>query len=285
MDGNEAEAKAFILGFQMPSLIKTDWIADGLAVVAAVWTTVNWWLQKKMEARLAKQLEGTKHEFQDKLQKLSIVYEHQKDSFKGVLSAMHDAIRCIERNIRGVDDEWGSVRMKDYEAFRRAVAEEVLFVDARTERALSLFSEIFWDAVDSPEFDQFTDSEKVRRSHGHMEFISDRIAEYFRLKVGLASESPDPLLEIELLGACRLINEQHFAKAGLPTKTMLKFNEHTSAEEIISMARQNAGTLRSELEALRGVLAAEDSKSSFYYNLSTRVARYLASVESLDSQK
>jgi hypothetical protein len=66
---------------------------------------------------------------------------------------------------------------------------------------------------------------------------------------------------------------------------MLKFNEHTSAAEIVSLARQNAGTLRSELEALRRVLRAEDSKSSFYYNLSTRVDRYLTSVEVLDSQK
>jgi hypothetical protein len=264
---------------------KIDWIAQILAVGAAVWTTINWVLQKKMEHRLNKQLEATKHGFQDQLQKLSIVYEHQKDSFKAVLSAMHEAIRAIEGNIRGIDDEWGSIGMSDYETFGRVVAEETLFLDSRTDQAIALFSQILWDAVDNPNFDQFTDSETVRRSYGHLKLISDRTAEYFRFKVGLHPENPDPLLDIELLGACRLINEQNFSDAGLPTKTIFKFGEHTSAEEIVSMAHKNPDVLRSELQSLKRVLDEYESKRSFYHHLATTVEQFLACMQRLEPPK
>ena len=131
---------------------KIDWIAQILAVGAAIWTTINWVLQKKMEHRLNKQLEATKHGFQDQLQKLSIVYEHQKDSFKAVLSAMHEAIRAIEGNIRGIDDEWGSIGMSDYETFGRVVAEETLFLDSRTDQAIALFSQILLGCCGQSQF-------------------------------------------------------------------------------------------------------------------------------------
>jgi hypothetical protein len=264
---------------------KIDWIAQILAVGAAIWTTINWVLQKKMENRLNKQLEATKHGFQDQLQKLSIVYEHQKDSFKAVLSAMHEAIRAIEGNIRGIDDEWGSIGMSDYETFGRVVAEETLFLDSRTDQAIALFSQILWDAVDNPNFDQFTDSETVRRSYGHLKLISDRTAEYFRFKVGLLPENPDPLLDIELLGACRLINEQNFSDAGLPTKTIFKFGEYTSADEMVSLAHRNPDVLRSELQSLKRVLDEDESKRSFYHHLATTVEQYLACMQRLEPPK
>lgn len=265
--------------------IKIDWIAQIVAISAAIWTTITWILQRKMEHRLNKQLEATKHGFQDQLQKLSIVYEHQKDSFKAVLSAMHGATNAIEGNIRGVDDEWGSICMSDYEKFGRVAARETLFLDSRTDQAIALFSHILWDTVNNPNFDQFTDSETVRRSYGHLKLISNRTAEYFRLKVGLHSENPDPLLDIELLGACRLINEQNFSDAGLPTKTILKFGEHTSAEEIVSLAHKNPDVLRSELQSLKRVLDEDRSTRSFYHGLATTVQQYLTCTQRLEPPK
>jgi hypothetical protein len=43
-----------ILGFPHVDLDQIDWIAQILAVGAAIWTTINWVLQKKMEHRLNK---------------------------------------------------------------------------------------------------------------------------------------------------------------------------------------------------------------------------------------
>jgi len=76
-----------------------DFVGQLPAVLPAVGVlggVLYWLLQKKMEATLAQRLEVTKHQLQLDYQRMSIVFEHQRDSFRRVLAAMHETIESIE---------------------------------------------------------------------------------------------------------------------------------------------------------------------------------------------
>jgi len=252
-----------------------DWVAEGLFVLGAVGSLLYWLLKKALEDQFAKRLERMKHELQTEAQKLSIVYEHQKDSFRSILAAMHKAIHTIEDNIEDAGGDWPGISSEDYDEFKRVIAEERLFIDARAERAISLFTSILWDAVNSARIDHTPDTEEVRRSYNQLQLVAGRLAEYFRSRVGLVPESVDPLLDTELLGACRMINTYHFPSSSMPTSSELAYAEHQSPEELVSRARANSGLLRSELTALKVALEGKDTRKRIFHSALMQVERYL----------
>jgi len=237
-----------------------------------------WLLQKRLEAHFATTLQQTGHKLRLEQEKMSIVFEHQKDSFRKVLAAMHRAIEAIE-NAVGDGGDWLPISGKHRITFQRVASEECLFMDRGTEHALELFSTIMWSAVEDASFDRFPDSNDVRRAHTQMKLVAARIAEHFRSRVGLNPEKSDALLDIELLGACRLINTYHFPKFNMPTKTLLKFRDEESAEEIVLTARKNIGLLKSELKVLKNAARSSEPGTSFYYDVIVSVDRYMDMLE------
>jgi len=77
--------------------------------------------------------------------------------------------------------------------------------------------------------------------------------------VGLEPSTPDPLLDIEVLGACCLINRFQFAKFDMPTKGPLKFRDNSTAAELIAVARENPELLKSELSRLKQAISEDSS--------------------------
>jgi hypothetical protein len=236
-------------------------------------------LQKRLDARFAGELEKTKHELQLELKRMSVLFEHQKDSFRKVLAAMHRAIEAIEHNVQGDGGDWLPISAKHLDTFQRLASEECLFMDGGTDRALELFSTIMWDAVQDGLFDHFPDSSDVRRAHTQMKLIAARVAEHFRSRVGLNPDKSDALLDVELLAACRLINTHYFPKFNMPTKTLLKFRDGESAEEMVLTARKNVAVLKSELQVLKNAAQFRDDGASFYYDVIARVDRYMDILE------
>jgi hypothetical protein len=255
-------------------------IVSFLATLSVLGPVLYWVLQKTLEANFAKRLEITKHELQIELQRLSIVYEHQKDSFRAILSAMHEAMSKIEDKIEEAGGEWHGIPLKSFSQFKHRIAEERLFIDAKAERAISLFTNILWDAVELTSFDQTPDSDEIRRSYDQLELVAHRLAEYFRLRVGLVPESDDPLHDTELLEACRLINTINLPKAGMPTKTALAYAGHQSAEELVSLARSNKALLKSELERFRRGMEPNESGTKAFHAVIIKVDWYLKRLSS-----
>ena len=240
-------------------------------VLVAAWGVLYYVLQKQLEAKLARRLEFTKHELQLEYQKKSIVFEHQKDSFRNVLVAMHEATEAIAG---GDGPEWRPIRQNVVDKFRRVVSEEALFMDADSDHALRLFVSAMWLATESYPGD--TDEEDIRRAHSQTEFISERLSDHFRSRVGLAPAHTSPFADIQLLGACTLINRHHFSNYGLPTKGPLAIRPGETASEVVATAKQNSELLRSELERLKEAVTADERRTSLYFAVRTEVEYYLA---------
>ncbi|MCU1299881.1 MAG: hypothetical protein JWQ87_165 [Candidatus Sulfotelmatobacter sp.] len=228
-------------------------------------------LEKTVDSRFDARLEKIKHELQLEQQRMSIVYEHQKDSFRKILIAMHHAMEAIERNAEGEIGEWNPISEEDVKDFSRVLSEETLFMDSGSDHAVRLFRKIMWSAVRYEE--TYPSSDEVWRAYNQMHFVSDHLAEHFRIRVGLEPTGPDPLLDIELLGACRLINRLHFTEFGLPTKGPLEYQDNQSTGQLVAIAREQPDLLKSELSRLKDGIKSK--YSTFFFETLTEADRYL----------
>jgi hypothetical protein len=231
-------------------------------------------LQKTMDRRLEK----AKHELQLNLERMSVVFQHQKDSFRNVLAAMHRAIEAIEARVEPDGGPWYPIFRKQHDAFWKAVSGECLFLDGDTDRAIRLFSQVMWAAVEDLPLQQSPESDEVWRAYSEMNLIADRVTEHFRNRIGLTGATAAPLTDTELLGACRLINNQHWPTFNLPTKGLLKFGEHQTAEEAIRTAKDNLCVLESELQSLQQALRSKNSRASASFETLSLIERYLSTI-------
>src|SRR5579864_817995 len=223
-------------------------------------------LQKRIENRFAKELEKAKHELQLEQQRMSIVFEHQKDSFRKVLAAMDKAVQEIEDRVEPDGGPWGAIPPETHTEFQRLVSVERLFLDAEAGQAIDLFASCMWEAVVDGSYEQYPESEEVRRAYEKMILISNRLSEHFRNRVGLAPESPDPLMDVAVLGACILINIYAFQTFDLPTKGILKWREGETAEEIVTVGKENVSKLKSELLRLKEAMSTDQQRTSLFYH-------------------
>jgi hypothetical protein len=99
-------------------------------------------LEKTIDSRFDARLEKVKHDLQLEHQRMSVVYEHQKDSFRKVLMAMHNATGAIASNVEGEGGDWLPITDDAANAFSQVFAEESLFMDGRSDHALRLFRQI-----------------------------------------------------------------------------------------------------------------------------------------------
>jgi hypothetical protein len=187
---------------------------------------------------------------------------------------MHNAMEAIEKEIAGEAD-WRPISQEHVEIFSRVMAQESLFLDAASDRGLRLFRDVTWEAVQYE--DQIPSGGKVWRAHDRMKFIADRLAQHFRLRVGLAEGELDPLLDIDILGACRDINRYNFPNYKLPTGSPLKADEYRNTAELVMTARRNPAILKEELEKLK----AATQNERFFSETTAQADRYLERIETL----
>jgi hypothetical protein len=230
-----------------------------------------WLLQKRMEATLAQRLEVTKHQLQLDYQRMSIVFEHQRDSFRRVLAAMHETIETMEA---GDSEQWYPISREVVDKFRRVVSEECLLLDEESDHALRLFVDATSQAV-SPPFEADPSQEDMWRAHSLTAFIFERLADHFRFRVGLVPQELDRVLDVQLLGASMLINRYHFPDHNLPTRGPLAFREGETAAELVAAAKTNLPVLLSELNSLQAAIAAKEGRSRAFFQVGLDVSRYL----------
>jgi len=89
--------------------------------------------------------------------------------------------------------------------------------------------------------------------------MSERIREYFRKRIGLSSET-NPLLDVNLIAACLLINESQFKGIVFQTKPILEFQFgefqfdefpfNFSPTALVDKLKENFSALKSDLTTL-----------------------------------
>jgi hypothetical protein len=236
-----------------------------------------WVLQKKLETHFAARLENIRHGLQLEQQKMAVVYNHQKDSFRNVITAMHSGLKALEK--RNNYGEWSPIQANEADACAQAIAAERLFLDSESDHALGLFLEVMWAAVNTEPDEPAPESSDVAECHTQMKLILDRLVDHFRDCVGLTPESSDPLLDVEALGAYRLVNRFHFSGFTLQANSPLKSRPGETAAEMIKLASENVHQLNLELERLKDAILSTDK--TFFFHILPEIDRYKSRLNKL----
>lgn len=235
------------------------------------------WASRILEsykAKYTKELDKIRHQFNIDLNQLSIIHENQKSSFQRVIKSLQKSIKALEQEY---DVEWHPISNKCYDELEQVVIEESLFLGNEGERALNIFLFFFGRAVAFPEGPDPKDK-TLRNIYEHMIFMSERIREYFRKRIGLSEES-DPLFDVNFLAACLLINECCFDEIDFPTQSVLKFNFETSPQALVDRIKENIYILKSDLKKIITFLESNLEEKKYSFRTLSEARYYLKILE------
>jgi len=231
------------------------------------------WANRILEsdrARYSKELDFIRHQFKLEQQKLTVVYESQKNSFKRVIHAMHEVMEEIEGPWDGA---WEPIDEKVFIKFRKIIVEESLFLDLESKRALNCFMRVI-GRIEYIYGEEPPKDFEVRQAYNQLSFISKCVGEYFNQKVGLSVEG-SPIFDVDLFAACFLINHTHLSAAGFPIKNKLKFEINQTPYELVSIAEENIILLKEELGRLIKHLDSEPEEKRIYFKEYMDAKQYL----------
>lgn len=247
----------------------------GAAVIIAALS--SWlgkvWANRILESDKAKytqELDKIRHQFQIELDQLSIIHENHKSSFQRMIKALRKSIISLGGPY---DAEWQPLSDKPYDALNEEIIEESLFLGTEGEKALKIYLKVLGRAVYFPE-DPRPDDKTLRNIYEFLNFMSERIREYFRKRIGLSSEA-DPLLDVNLIGACLLINESRFKDIDFPTKPVLKFQFDMSPSALVDKLKENLITLKSELTRLVSFIESDCEEEKYFFRTLSEARYYL----------
>lgn len=268
--------------WEIAKIVLTSTIMLG-AVAAAIRMYIDYRLKGRLDEQreflkgfLATDLERAKHSLKLEESRLTFVYENQRLSFTSVIRAMHTAITAIEDAFDYADEEWRPVDEDVLADFRAARVSESLYTGSNGDRTLTIFEGLLSGCVLDRMDGGPIESDLIRDNRTQLAFISLRIQEFFRVRLGIANG--DPLLDVFRLEAFSMINGIHLHEDDFPTKGIFKRTDHLTPEEVVDLCKGNEATLVNELARLEASLKRDRHASSFYkYQDQARTCRELLS--------
>ena len=251
-------------------------VAVAIIVALASWLGKVWAnrILESDRARYAEELNKASHKLNIELDQLSIVHEYQKSSFQRLIKALRESIRALEQNF---DEEWQPISEQTYGDLKEIVIEESLFLGAEGETALNIYLNFLNKAVFFPD-DPLPEDKILRNIYEFLDFISERIREYFRKRIGLAAEE-SPLLDVKLIAACLLINENHFRENDRPIPSTLKFQFDLSPSALVDTLKDEVDKLRDALELFVSILETDSNGKKYYFQDLAEARSYLKLLE------
>ena len=245
----------------------------GAALIIAVLS--SWlgkvWANRILEsdkAKYAKELDKIRHQFEIERNQLSIIHDNQKHSFQRLIKSLQKSIKSLEQEY---DEDWHPINGKHYDELNQVAIEESLFLGSEGERALGIYLKFFGRSISFPDASYQSDK-MLRNIYEHLIFISERIREYFRKRIGLSDEQ-NPLFDVSLIAACLLINDYNFSEIDFPTKSVLQFDFDFPPQSLVDKIKDNINILKTELDKFVLYIESDiEDKKSYFHALSE--ARY-----------
>jgi len=232
------------------------------------------WANRILESEKAKytrELDTIRHQFQVELNRVSIIHENQKVSFRNVIMALSKAIKALEQEY---DERWHPISDRKYDELRNVVIEESLFLGKDGENALGVFLRFFGKTTFFPEIDIQSD-QMLRNIYEHLNYIDTRIREYFRKRIGLSDEN-NPLLEVHLLDIALILNDYHPRGGRFTLADHLCFRFDVTPLVLIEKYKSNLSDLEVWMHKFIESVESDDDDKRLYFEDLSKIRLYLA---------
>lgn len=231
------------------------------------------WADRILEsekAKYARELDSIRHQFQVELNRVSIIHENQKVSFRNVIMALSTAIKALEQ---AYDETWHPINDRKYNELKNVVIEESLFLGKEGENALGVCLKFFGKSTYFPEIDIQSDR-MLRNIYEFLNYIDTRIREYFRKRIGLSDEE-DPLLEVYLLDICLILNDYHPRGGRYELDENFRFRFDIPPLVLIERYKLNLDLLRIWMQKFVVAVESDDDDKRFYFEDLSKIRLYL----------
>ncbi len=223
------------------------------------------------KAELNTRIQTISHENQLRQLRTSLFFDHQREAFAKVLTAIAEATTKWWKTANMDEGLTEPIPTTQYEAVKKAFYNNQLFLDSDCIAAVDLILDAMRDSFPADDGSGQLQYRDTRAAYDTVEFLQDRVAEVFQEKIGL--DVPGRARhEIALLGGIRLLNRYHFADIGLPAKGALQLGHHDTTADAVRKAEDN----REELLQKLGQFAEYLRKNpSCFSDASTKISRYV----------
>ena len=230
------------------------------------------WANRILESektKYAKELDSIRHQFQVELNRVSIIHENQKVSFRNIIMALSVAIKSLEQ---AYDETWHPINDRKYDELKNIVTEESLFLGKDGESALGVFLKFFGKSTYFPEIDIQSDR-MLRNIYEFLNCIDTRIREYFRKRIGLSDEE-NPLLEVYLLDICLILNDYHPRGSRFELDENFRFKFDIPPLVLIERYKSNIDSLRAWMQRFVEAVESDDDDKRFYFENLSKIRLY-----------
>lgn len=219
---------------------------------------------ERFKAEANKDLERVKHALQLEYAQKQIVLETQRPCFEAVLAAMQSAIRQSGESLD--NGKYQPIDARLVGSFVRATGSQSLLIPFAGAHGIRLFTLCLSDAADHSELGASKPSaDTVCRSIIWLVFLQERMVDYFQSLVGLPVTG-EPLRDLDILSACRMLNSHDDAENGWPTRTVAK-NDSRVPKQLIDDVLAQLPVLLDEVERLAQYLRRHPRKNVLYDDL------------------
>jgi hypothetical protein len=162
------------------------------SLYAILYGIAYWLLRTSLNTKLDEKLEKAKHDLQLDYERQKIVYEHQKESFKKIISAMY---LLKLSTVSSIDFD------KTLNKFILVTNFESLYVDKICFDYFDLYKNTVGEAFISMQEHNKTNTEETLKNAKYiinqMDQIYNRMLKHFHFKIGLSKNEEDQLPDIE----------------------------------------------------------------------------------------
>lgn len=228
-------------------------------------------------------VQALRHEYEVNQLRTSLFFDYQRAAFAELLEKISD-----------VNEQWWSqgyeediglstpVPSDSYHELIRLYHKHQLFLDAECVMAMEL---LFGCYRESFPYDDGSGGplhyRDVREAFDNVKYVQPRLTSLFQQKLGIATNA-QPMTQLALLGAIRILNRYHFSDICLPVSGDLKLPASSRAAEAVVRADRHRQVLIEKLQQFQKYLNTE---SFYFHEAEASIGRYLAVLDPLSTRR
>ncbi|MFH1537952.1 MAG: hypothetical protein ABIH66_03275 [bacterium] len=262
----------------LPDILKQLGITSGLGII--LFYILRFLLMKVMsakidvlksqeietfKAKLAAELEETKHKLEIEAVRQTSIFDKKKESYSKITNEINNVFLAFAEKYDKEKRTWQPIDFRTMVDCAKGINAESFYVSNECVNALELFMDIMGNAsVDMPGSQgEPPNSDTVEDVFEILAFLNRRIIDYFRFQVGV-SLNIDPFEDVYLFWACYMCKPSFVKRSFYWCEKNTEREEGVeSPEEVVLLAKENIHVLIEELN--RYIQDIKKEKSYDFY--------------------
>ena len=250
-----------------------------LTLEKTITTRIDYIKEKEIEnlkASFTKELESARHQYQLQQVRTPLFFDHQRQAFSEILSALVDITDAFAKSYDPSTDEHNPISGNAHENLRQAYHRNLLFLDEDCCIGVDLCLRSLLNTHPLADGDgvHYPPPESFQQAFEEISYFRKKLTKLFQSKLGLA-DGKELMKDIVIAGSVLLLNRYHFAELGLPIKGKFARNNFASMEACVATGAECQSELIDHLHRLIRYLAEDRTTGDVFAHVKISATNYV----------